>query len=387
MPAMLTGVVSDFTILSNQRVIDMEPVISQLEPDEAPLITFLMKLGSRDCFSQTFEWLEDENNPRYAKAAASFLIGATSITMNATEGLFFKAGDYIHNEQTGEKMLVSASTSTTLTVVRAQQGTSAAASFGSADGLVRMGTSSQEGALIPVLKQTQKVRQFNYAEILRSPFGFTETLKASKLYGQSDVMGYEANKQSVDHKRMWENKFFLGTRFLDTSGAQPQAFTGGLSSFITNVTTTATITQATWEAFLMNQSRYGSGRKLAIVSPIFMSAMAFWPAGRLAPPDNNLNDWGVTINKYRAANGFAIDVVEHRDWMDFVAGSSSLGGSAFILDMDSIKRRVLRGTRLLPNRAARDEDSDKQEFLTEQGLQVMHPRKHAIWKGATAFTA
>jgi hypothetical protein len=54
--------------------------------------------------------------------------------------------------------------------------------------------------------------------------------------------------------------------------------------------------------------------------------------------------------------------------------------------MDSIKRRVLRGTRLLPKRAANDEDSDKQEFLTEQGLQLAHPRKHAIWKGATSYT-
>jgi hypothetical protein len=71
--------------------------------------------------------------------------------------------------------------------------------------------------------------------------------------------------------------------------------------------------------------------------------------------------------------------------MDFVAGSSSLGGSAYILDMDSIKRRVLRGTRLLPKRAANDEDSDKQEFLTEQGIAVMQERRHAILKGVTGY--
>jgi hypothetical protein len=186
---------------------------------------------------------------------------------------------------------------------------------------------------------------------------------------------------------MWENKFFLGTRFLDTSGAQPQAFTGGLQSFITNVNTDASITQPEWEAFLLSQSRFGSNKKLAIVAPIFMSAFATWPANRLAPPDpDTTTSWGVKISKYRAANGFAIDIVEHRDWMDFVAGSSSLGGSCYVLDMDAIKRRVLRGTRLLPKRAANDEDSDKQEFLTEQGLQLTHPRKHAIWKGATSYT-
>lgn len=392
MPAMLTGVVSDNTILSNQRVIDMEPVIAQLEPDETPLLTLLNRLegNSRPAYSQTFEWLEDELNPRYATAGASFLIGAGTITMTTPTGSYFKAGDIIHDEQTGEKMLVTAATTVLLTVTRGVAGTAAAASAGAADGLVRIGNVSAEGATIPALLQTAKVRNYNYCQITRTPFGFTETLKASKLYGQADVMGYEANKQGIDHKRSWETTFFVGSRSLDTSGSQPKAYCGGLQSFITtNIQTTATLTQALWESFLIGKcTRYGANRKLAIVAPIIMSAMASWPAGRLAPPDpDTTNSWGVTIRKYRAANGFAIDVAEHRDWMDFTAGTYSLGGSCFVLDMDSIKRRYLRGTRLLPKRAANDEDSDKQEFLTEQGIAVMHERKHAWLRGVTAYSA
>ena len=47
MPTILTGVVDDADILSNQRVVDMSPTIAQLEPDEAPLTTMLQKVGSR----------------------------------------------------------------------------------------------------------------------------------------------------------------------------------------------------------------------------------------------------------------------------------------------------------------------------------------------------
>ena len=43
MPTILTGVVDDADILSNQRVVDMSPTIAQLEPD----------LGSRDSPART----------------------------------------------------------------------------------------------------------------------------------------------------------------------------------------------------------------------------------------------------------------------------------------------------------------------------------------------
>lgn len=394
MTTMLTGVVDDNTILSNQRVVDMEPVIAQLEPDETPLLTLLQRLdgNSRDAYSQTVEWLEDELNPRYAQAGGTFTNSAATITMVTPTGLYFKAGDLIHNEQTGEKMTVTASTATLLTVTRGVAGTSGTASVGAVDGLVRIGNVSMEGDTIPVLKQTQKVRNYNYCQITRTPFGATETLKASKLYGQGDVMGYEANKQSTDHKRSWETAFFTGSRYLDTTGAHPKAYCGGLMSYITtNITTAGSgiLTQAGWESFLINKcTRYGSNRKLAIVSPIILSALASWPAGRLAPPDpDTTTSWGVSISKYRAANGMQVDIVEHRDWMDFTAGTYSLGGSAFVLDMDKIKRRFLRGTRLLPKRQGNDEDADKQEFLTEQCITPMIERAHAWLRGVTSYSA
>ena len=59
MPTILTGVVDDADILSNQRVVDMSPTIAQLEPDEAPLTTMLQKVGKRAAFSQKVEWLSD----------------------------------------------------------------------------------------------------------------------------------------------------------------------------------------------------------------------------------------------------------------------------------------------------------------------------------------
>ena len=47
MPTILTGVVDDADILSNQRVVDMSPTIAMLEPDEAPLLTRRRSNGCR----------------------------------------------------------------------------------------------------------------------------------------------------------------------------------------------------------------------------------------------------------------------------------------------------------------------------------------------------
>lgn len=51
-----SGVVDDNTILSNRRVIDMNPVISMLDPEVSQFTTILMKLASKPAFSQKVEY-------------------------------------------------------------------------------------------------------------------------------------------------------------------------------------------------------------------------------------------------------------------------------------------------------------------------------------------
>lgn len=385
---MLSGVVDDNTILSNQRIIDMDDVIAELEPDEAPLTTLLMKVGKRAAFSQKVEWLEDELHPRYTTASGSFTNVATTVNVAASTGVYFKANDVIRDELTGENMLVTAVAADALTVVRGIGSVVGTASSGAADGIIRVSNASLEGALLGTLKQTKKVANFNYCQITRTPFGFTNTLIQSKLYGQSNVLGYEAQKKMIEHKREIEQTLFLGRRNLITSGANPQAFCGGITDYITtNITTIGgNLTQVNFENFLRNASRFGSNNKVLIAAPLIMSALSSFPLGRLAPPDASATkDWGVSLRTYRAGNGFQIDIIEHRDWMDYTTTSPGLGGSAFLLDMDSLILCPLRDTKLMPNRQANDEDSEKQEVLTEYGFRFKHERRHAWLRGVTGF--
>src|SRR6478609_4446278 len=108
MPTVLSGVVSDFTILSNQRVIDMSEKISLLEPDAAPLTNFLRKLNKKDAFSQKVEWLADELIPRLTTLAASAATADTTISLAAGTGQYFRANDVLRIATTGENVAITA---------------------------------------------------------------------------------------------------------------------------------------------------------------------------------------------------------------------------------------------------------------------------------------
>lgn len=387
--SMLDGVVDDNTILSNQRVIDMDEDIAMLEPDEAPLITFLQKLNKRPAYSQKVEWLEDELHPRYTILTASYTSG-TTIAVTTGTGTYFKPFDVIKNELTGENMLVVSVSADNLTVERGKGSVASTSSVGSTDGIVRLSNASAEGAKLGALKQTKKVAQYNYCQIIRTGFGMTETLLASKLYGQPNVMAWEANKKMTEHKVEIEQTLWEGRRLLETTGAAPRGYMGGVLDYIsTNTATGGAMTQKVWEQFLVGGSaaakvaRYGANSKVAFSSPFVMAAISSYAAGKLAPPDPSIKSWGVALQTYRSQDGFSVGFVAKREWLDRSKTSPALGGSAVILTMDNVVMRPLRDTVLKPKRQDNDEDSQKQEYLTETSFMLKQERTHAWLRGVT----
>lgn len=387
MPTVLPGVVDDNALLQNQRIIDMNPVIQQLENDALPLTTMLTKLPSKAARSQKVEWLEDELLPRLTLATNNYLVGDLTIPVTAGTGQYFRARDLLQNARTGENMLITSIATDTLTVTRGY-GSQVAVAGLIGDDLLRLGNAAVEGATIGILKQTKKVAQFNYCQIQRNPFGFTETLMASALYGGSEPE-QEAKKKLIEHKRDMENTLFFGRRNLDTTvvPGSVAGVCGGLIDYNTsNVTNIAgNLTQALMETFLRTGFRYGSRKKVFFCSPLIATALSSFPLGRLAPNAFDANTWGVSLQNYQSAQGDMLQIVVKRDWLDFNTASLQYGGWGFLVDMGNIRLRPLRSTVLKPHRQANDEDSEKQEYLTEYSLEVDLPRTHAIMKGVTGF--
>jgi len=385
MPTILSGVVDDADILSNQRVVDMSPTIAQLEPDEAPLTTMLQKTASRAAYSQKVEWLSDELMPRLTTLSASAASSDTAIAVATGTGTYFRAGDVVRFASTGENASVSAVSANTIYVTRALGGVTALSAASGID-LVKIGNAAAEGATLGTLVQTKKVANYNYAQIQRDPFGFTNTLVASKLYGGPEPAN-EAKKKLIEHKRQLENTMFWGVRDLNTSGGAPIGYCGGLYQYVTsNVTSgVGTLTESVFETFLRKAFRYGSQNKVMFCSPLVASALSSFPQSKLAPPAPSIDTYGVSLSKYQSASGATVQIMVKRDWYDFQSTSNQYGGIGVVVDMEDVTMRPLRDTVLKPDRQANDEDSVKQEYLTEWSLEIGLEKKHAIISGITGY--
>ena len=385
MPTILSGVVDDADILSNQRVVDMSPTIAQLEPDEAPLTTMLQKTATRSAYSQKVEWLSDELMPRLTTLSASATSADTAISVATGTGTYFRAGDVVRFATTGENASVSAVSANTIYVTRALGGVTALSAASGID-LVKIGNAAAEGATLGTLVQTKKVANYNYAQIQRDPFGFTNTLVASKLYGGPEPAN-EAKKKLIEHKRQLENTMFWGVRDLNTSGGAPIGYCGGLYQYVTsNVTSgVGTLTESVFETFLRKAFRYGSQNKVMFCSPLVASALSSFPQSKLAPPAPSIDTYGVSLSTYQSASGAKVQIMVKRDWYDFQSTGNQYGGIGVVVDMEDVTMRPLRDTVLKPDRQANDEDSVKQEYLTEWSLEIGLEKKHAIISGITGY--
>ena len=386
MPTILTGVVDDADILSNQRVVDMSPTIAQLEPDEAPLTTMLQKTSKRAAYSQKVEWLSDELVPRLTTLSASATSAATALSVATGTGTYFRPGDVIRIASTGENCAISAVSADTVYVVARTLGAVTSISAASGVDVIKVGNAAAEGATLGTLIQTKKVANYNYAQIQRDPWGFTNTLVASKLYGGPEPAN-EAKKKLIEHKRQMENTLFWGTRDLITTGSAPIGYVGGIYQYVTsNITSSVgALTETLFETFLRKAFRYGSQNKVMFCSPIVASALSSFPQGKLAPPSPSIDTFGVSLSKYQSASGAMVDIAVKRDWYDFQTTGNQYGGIGVVVDMDDITMRPLRDTVLKPDRQANDEDSVKQEYLTEWSLELGLEKKHAIISGITGY--
>jgi hypothetical protein len=378
------GLADDLDILQNERVVDMDDTISMLDPDVSQFTTMLMKVGSSPAHSSKIEWLEDELFPRLAALAAGATNVALTLTVAAGQGAYFRVGDVGRNQATGEAFRVTAVAGDVLTVVRGL-GNVAAAAMNNGDQILIVSNASAQGATMGTRAITKRVHQFNYQQIQRNPYGFTETLLASKLYG-GNPRDRERQKKAIEHKRAIEQTLFWGARALDASGANPIGFSGGIIEFLsTNVKdVNGALTKTALDTYMRDILQHGSTNKVMFVAPVVAQALSAFLRDAWSPNTTGARLWGAKVDAFLSgAYGFQIPVFVKREWNDFSVAAKQYGGWAFIIDMDNVRLRPLRPTRLVRDIQANDADEYDEEYKTEFSFQLDQERTHGLLKGIT----
>lgn len=384
--SMATGLVDTATVTSNEQKIDMSEKIMLLDPDTSQFTTMLMKLGSEDARSYKVEWLEDQLRPRLSALAASATSAATTLTVTTDHGAYFRARDLVRIASSGEMVLVTSISTDTLTVTRAIGATAAATAQSGIDLLI-VSNAAVQGATLGTRKITKKTAAYNYTQIQRDPFGFTETERNVATYGgPPDV--YESVKKLVEHKRAVENTLFFGARSYTSNAPNSWGSCGGAVEFIsTNIHNAAgAMAHTLLDTYLRTDLQHGSKNKVLFVAPLVAQAISGYLKTAWTPTEVGAKKFGANVDAYiSGAYGYEIPVVVKKDWNDFASTNTGYGGWAFLIDMDYVKFRPLqnRNTKLLRDRQANDADESTHEYLTEFSLEFRTEQCHSIVKGVT----
>ena len=348
--------------------------VFDLEPNAAPLVVLLDKLSKKPAINPKVEWNEDEAMPRITTLSASAASNATALGTSAD---IFRVNDVIRFTNEGFAMYVTATAAGSITA-SAIGGVAQASAASNAEVYI-VAPSDAEGASLREIKYPQLVTASNFCEIVRTPFGVTETEKATQHYGGDEEDRLKA-KFGVEHARYIEQICWLGARDIKNTN---QRFCGGIiKEFIaTNVTAAGgTLTEATFQGFLRSGFRYGSDRKVLFASPLVIQAIEGFARANIKTQgsQDNASTYGIQMKTYVSGQG-VVDIVMKRDWND----STNLKGYGVLVDLDALTLRPLRETKLRENVHAPDFDGRKHEYITEVSLQVQHERKHALLTGVT----
>ncbi len=375
MPTILSGLVDTADPVSAELKIDMREKIADLDPDTSQFTTMLMKLPQERAQSFKVEWLNDELMPLVSALAASATSADTNLQVTTNEGAYFKAGHIIRNVLTGEPMRVTGAAASSITVVRAIDGSTAASSASADAKLVIVGGSNEQGATAPTALITQRATNYNYTQIIRNSYRFTNTAKATQWYG-GPLEAKERRKKAVEHKWEIENMLFFGARSYSAGSNNPRHSSGGLLQYVTGESDTDTLDEVELQTFFRHGLEYGSKRKVFFCAPLVAQVISsFVEEDFHARPGDNIH--GVKVDGViSGVSGQQIPVIVKREWKRYGESAGQYGTYGVLVDLDYVQLAPLRDTVLLPNRQANDADESMAEFLSEVSLKVERPEVH-----------
>jgi hypothetical protein len=326
--------------------------------------------------------MEDELEP-----LTDLLNGAATAALAVLpvdNGGWWRVNDIGHCPRTGENFRVTAVAGNNLTVTRSF-GATAAAAMNDDEPLWNLGPAQREGDTSRTLLSTLEVEQSNRTQIIRTPFGTTNTQSATDLYDGNDL-DYQARKSAIEHAVRIERMLIFGQNAQATVAGQPLRTMSGILEFIqTNrMDMGGVLTETQFDAFCEVAFRYGgTNQKLLIGSGRVIQAINNFAKEKMetVPRDEA---YGLNLQRYVSPFGDVL-LSYHRQLV-----GSIYSGYGLLLDMDRIVARPLRGGRSSGNLAVRitniqanDEDSRRDEYLTECSLEFQNEKAHALMTGVT----
>lgn len=382
-------------------IVDAVDKVFLLEPNKHPLVTLLTNVGrvwdgqawkgsgimKAPTGNPEFKWFEDVYGGRYARVAAAYNSGATSIDVTgagSSSAYIFTVGDQVKNARTGEVVVVTAITDADTIAVTRAFGTTAAAAGVAGDGLFLIGNVNEENAGVRNVNTTRSTPQTNYTQIFKTTIAVSNTEKEADLYGGKDLP-YLRAKMGTQHALDIERAFWFGQKKYDTTGTQgkPRRATGGVLEFIEAGNSYVQnqggpLTAPDLNTFLREGFTYGNTTKFLFAGGLVLQAINEIARGQILTKVGDTT-YGVKISEWMTAFG-TINIVHNPLFVEEYASY------AFLLDMECFRYRFMnnRDTKLETNVQTPGQDGEVDQYITEAGLERKQSPRQALLKGVTS---
>ena len=386
-PDLLSGSRGTENLNSARIVVDMEDEIHFYQPNSTALLTLTGKIGeTRKAHFVKYEFLEKDELPRDVTASALVSDIGTTLQFGSGDAARLVQGQLLLNLNTREVVRVETVTSdVNVVVTRGIGGNNQTVSI--ADRFVHFSSAKEDGSVSGTSKSVKEFNDFNFTQIIETPFDFTGRDLVSELYGGSDEMT-ETKWQAIEHKKSIEYAFYFGRRHTMSGTSHQVTMTGGLDFFITTNRTNVgqqALNERWWIEYLEYAMRWGKGgkrngmgKKYALCSSRWLTEINSWARDRIRMKTLD-KEIGFEAAEYISPHGtvflLSSPVLDefHPDWL-------------FLLDFNHIKKVALnkRDTKLLVDVQENDRDGKKNLYRSDVGLQVNFEHAHGIVTGITS---
>lgn len=363
----------------------------------APLFALMGKVSEEAVNDPEFSWWDEPNDLIRLQVAADVAQAGTTVTVDSADpsgaapanhwgvAKHLKPGDLLLVENatldagfTNEIIMVTAVASdTSMTVARAQAGTTApagAASIPNDAFLLKIGSAYAEGSLAPDATSRNPIKFFNYCQIFKNAYEITRTAKKTKTR-TGDPKANDKKRKIWDHSRDIELALMFGQRFETTgSNGKPLRFMGGLREFIpsANVTVfgaTTTLTQflnASYKVFDFD-SPAGNERILFCGNGYLNQLNLLVRLNSQVQFNGSIKAYGMELKQFTLPQG-TFFLRTH----PLMNRHPMFTNSAFIVDASALRWRYIDDTMFEDNIETPGQDGDKGQWLTEAGLEVRY---------------
>lgn len=346
---MLQGIFMSNQGMVGDRKGDFANAVLEIMPTGmAPLLAMSSGMQKEAATDTTFTWFEDV----HISGRAQVVSGGTTTTVVVNDGSFYAPGNVLLVQDTGEIILVTATSGNSLTVIRGMSGT-AIVSLTSSMFVQQIGNAREEASGRPTAISQQGAPRINYVQIFRNAWSVSGTAKAVSFHTGNRLA---VNKQQcamyhaedMERSMIWGRKhvgIFNNRQFRMSDGLLIQIEqNGGTIETAAVQATPGRYNLAAFDEFMRRVfARNVKGQpneRIAFCGDILLAR--FNQMARLNAHYNisvNETKWGIAITEFSGPFG-KLKLVTHPLMVENPVWQREM----YVFHPGGIKRRVLRDT-------------------------------------------